>query len=136
MAELHNSCGGFLAALQNTVEARREMTRRMEKLMASVEHKEKSKGNQEDAKNAKEYYSKVEGVLQNICEALHVEAKKLDDHQIQGSGDNLDDSVKTLRAMSRAFQGTLQGRLHGIFHGQRKGRRQRSHQEVRLHRRD
>merc|ERR1711894_729247 len=38
--------------------------------MGSVEQKEKSKGNDEQAKYAKEYCQKVEGELQKICDTI------------------------------------------------------------------
>merc|ERR1712228_320129 len=43
----------------------------MGRIMASVEQKEQSKGNEEQAKYAKEYCGKVESELQNICDAVH-----------------------------------------------------------------
>eukprot|EP00929_Paragymnodinium_shiwhaense_P062543 TRINITY_DN31217_c0_g1_i2.p1 TRINITY_DN31217_c0_g1~~TRINITY_DN31217_c0_g1_i2.p1 ORF type:complete len:223 (+),score=79.75 TRINITY_DN31217_c0_g1_i2:94-762(+) len=79
MAELQNSFGRVLAAVQNTVDANREMTMKMEKLMAVVENNERSKAYGDDAKNAKENYSKIEGVLQHFCDAM---AKKLGDLRI------------------------------------------------------
>jgi len=53
-------------AYKNAVGSRRAAWR----IITSVEMKEKSKGNEENAKFAKEYCSKVEGELQNICDTI------------------------------------------------------------------
>eukprot|EP00445_Apocalathium_hangoei_P036524 CAMPEP_0203960162 /NCGR_PEP_ID=MMETSP0359-20131031/90937_1 /ASSEMBLY_ACC=CAM_ASM_000338 /TAXON_ID=268821 /ORGANISM="Scrippsiella Hangoei, Strain SHTV-5" /LENGTH=239 /DNA_ID=CAMNT_0050894387 /DNA_START=68 /DNA_END=787 /DNA_ORIENTATION=+ len=53
-------------AYKNSVGGRRAAWR----IITSVEMKEKSKGNEENAKFAKEYCSKVEGELQNICDTI------------------------------------------------------------------
>merc|ERR1711862_366106 len=59
----------------NAVGSRRAAWR----IITSVEQKEKSKGNEENAKNAKEYCSKVEGELDKICNTI---LKLLDDKLI------------------------------------------------------
>merc|ERR1712007_343482 len=51
---------------KNAVGSRRAAWR----IITSVEQKEKSKGNEEQAKYAKEYCTKVEGELQKICDAI------------------------------------------------------------------
>eukprot|EP00444_Apocalathium_aciculiferum_P036362 CAMPEP_0183485742 /NCGR_PEP_ID=MMETSP0370-20130417/179583_1 /TAXON_ID=268820 /ORGANISM="Peridinium aciculiferum, Strain PAER-2" /LENGTH=239 /DNA_ID=CAMNT_0025679049 /DNA_START=80 /DNA_END=799 /DNA_ORIENTATION=- len=53
-------------AYKNSVGGRRAAWR----IITSVEMKEKSKGNEENVKFAKEYCSKVEGELQNICDTI------------------------------------------------------------------
>merc|ERR1712206_67585 len=53
-------------AYKNAVGSRRAAWR----IIMSVEQKEKSKGNENSAKYAKEYCSKVEGELQKICDAI------------------------------------------------------------------
>jgi 14-3-3 protein epsilon len=53
-------------AYKNAVGSRRAAWR----IITSVENKEKSKGNEEQAKYAKEYCGKVEAELQTICEAI------------------------------------------------------------------
>merc|ERR1712060_32286 len=53
-------------AYKNAVGSRRAAWR----VITSVEQKEKTKGNEENAKWAKEYCSKVEGELQNICDKI------------------------------------------------------------------
>merc|ERR1719163_2701237 len=53
-------------AYKNAVGSRRAAWR----IITSVEQKEKSKGNEENAKFAKEYCSKVEAELQKICGAI------------------------------------------------------------------
>merc|ERR1711904_361563 len=53
-------------AYKNAVGSRRAAWR----IITSVEQKEKSKGNEEQAKFAKEYCSKVEGELQKICATI------------------------------------------------------------------
>merc|ERR1712166_436138 len=53
-------------AYKNAVGSRRAAWR----IITSVESKEKSKGNEEQAKYAKEYLSKVEAELQKICDAI------------------------------------------------------------------
>merc|ERR1712060_127354 len=53
-------------AYKNAVGSRRAAWR----VITSVEQKEKGKGNEENAKWAKEYCSKVEGELQNICDKI------------------------------------------------------------------
>merc|ERR1712007_421166 len=40
------------------------------RIITSVEQKEKSKGNEDQAKHAKEYCTKVEAELQKICDAI------------------------------------------------------------------
>merc|ERR1712124_216740 len=40
------------------------------RIITSVEQKEKSKGNEDNAKNAKEYCTKVEGELDKICNTI------------------------------------------------------------------
>merc|ERR1712176_740417 len=51
---------------KNAVGSRRAAWR----IITSVEQKEKSKGNEENAKWAKEYCAKVEGELQKICDTI------------------------------------------------------------------
>merc|ERR1712110_911621 len=53
-------------AYKNAVGSRRAAWR----IITSVEQKEKSKGNDENAKNAKEYCGKVEGELDKICNTI------------------------------------------------------------------
>jgi len=53
-------------AYKNAVGSRRAAWR----IITSVEQKEKTKGNEENAKWAKEYCSKVEAELQKICDAI------------------------------------------------------------------
>merc|ERR1712113_1354831 len=53
-------------AYKNAVGSRRAAWR----IITSVEQKEKSKGNEEQAKYAKEYLSKVEAELQKICDTI------------------------------------------------------------------
>merc|ERR1711971_1180934 len=53
-------------AYKNAVGSRRAAWR----IITSVEQKEKSKGNEEQAKFAKEYCGKVEAELQKICGAI------------------------------------------------------------------
>merc|ERR1712099_71308 len=53
-------------AYKNAVGSRRAAWR----IITSVEQKEKSKGNEENAKYAKEYCSKVETELQKICDTI------------------------------------------------------------------
>merc|ERR1712061_85447 len=53
-------------AYKNAVGSRRAAWR----IITSVEQKEKTKGNEEQAKYAKEYCSKVEKELQNICDTI------------------------------------------------------------------
>jgi len=53
-------------AYKNAVGSRRAAWR----IITSVEQKEKSKGNEENAKFAKEYCSKVEAELQKICDTI------------------------------------------------------------------
>merc|ERR1711870_183062 len=58
--------GLLSVAYKNAVGSRRAAWR----IITSVEQKEKSKGNEEQAKHAKEYCSKVEGELQKICDTI------------------------------------------------------------------
>merc|ERR1712241_928164 len=53
-------------AYKNAVGSRRAAWR----IITSVEQKEKTKGNEENAKYAKEYCSKVEAELQKICDTI------------------------------------------------------------------
>merc|ERR1712039_935004 len=53
-------------AYKNAVGSRRAAWR----IITSVEQKEKTKGNEEQAKHAKEYCVKVEGELQKICDTI------------------------------------------------------------------
>merc|ERR1712046_183292 len=53
------------------------------RIITSVEQKEKSKGNEENAKNAKEYCGKVEGELDKICNTI---LELLDKKLIAGCG--------------------------------------------------
>merc|ERR1719409_1591966 len=53
-------------AYKNAVGSRRAAWR----IITSVEQKEKSKGNEENAKFAKEYCTKVENELQKICDTI------------------------------------------------------------------
>merc|ERR1719183_1900976 len=53
-------------AYKNAVGSRRAAWR----IITSVEQKEKTKGNEENAKYAKEYCGKVEGELQKICDTI------------------------------------------------------------------
>merc|ERR1711933_584669 len=53
-------------AYKNAVGSRRAAWR----IITSVEQKEKTKGNEEQAKFAKEYCGKVEGELQKICDTI------------------------------------------------------------------
>merc|ERR1712039_320686 len=53
-------------AYKNAVGSRRAAWR----IISSVEQKEKSKGNEEQAAHAKEYREKVEGELQKICDTI------------------------------------------------------------------
>merc|ERR1712085_107976 len=53
-------------AYKNAVGSRRAAWR----IITSVEQKEKTKGNEEQAKHAKEYCAKVEGELQKICDTI------------------------------------------------------------------
>jgi len=53
-------------AYKNAVGSRRAAWR----IITSVEQKEKTKGNEEQAKYAKEYCTKVEGELQKICDTI------------------------------------------------------------------
>merc|ERR1712127_1117875 len=55
-----------MGAYKNAVGSRRTAWR----IITSVEQKEKSKGNEEQAKFAKEYCGKVEAELQKICDAI------------------------------------------------------------------
>merc|ERR1711937_787193 len=65
-------------AYKNAVGSRRAAWR----IITSVEQKEKSKGNDDNAKNAKEYCVKVEGELDKICNTI---LKLLDDKLIAGA---------------------------------------------------
>merc|ERR1712100_206590 len=62
-------------AYKNAVGSRRAAWR----IITSVEQKEKSKGNEENTKYAKEYCGKVEGELDKICNTV---LKVLDDNLI------------------------------------------------------
>merc|ERR1711998_700822 len=62
-------------AYKNAVGSRRAAWR----IITSVEQKEKSKGNEDNARNAKEYCSKVEAELDKICNTI---LKLLDDKLI------------------------------------------------------
>merc|ERR1711985_213661 len=62
-------------AYKNAVGSRRAAWR----IITSVEQKEKTKGNEENAKFAKEYCGKVEGELQKICDTI---LKLLDENLI------------------------------------------------------
>merc|ERR1711920_795089 len=53
-------------AYKNAVGSRRAAWR----IITSVEQKEKTKGNEEQAKHAKEYCAKVEAELQKICDTI------------------------------------------------------------------
>merc|ERR1712110_946484 len=53
-------------AYKNAVGSRRAAWR----IITSVEQKEKTKGNEEQAKHAKEYCTKVEAELQKICDTI------------------------------------------------------------------
>merc|ERR1712130_593387 len=53
-------------AYKNAVGSRRAAWR----IITSVEQKEKTKGNEEQAQHAKEYCKKVEGELQKICDGI------------------------------------------------------------------
>jgi len=53
-------------AYKNAVGSRRAAWR----IITSVEQKEKTKGNEEQAKHAKEYCAKVETELQKICDTI------------------------------------------------------------------
>merc|ERR1711979_182876 len=53
-------------AYKNAVGSRRAAWR----IITSVEQKEKTKGNEENAKYAKEYRGKVEAELQKICDTI------------------------------------------------------------------
>merc|ERR1712078_767687 len=53
-------------AYKNAVGSRRAAWR----IITSVEQKEKSKGNEDNAKNANEYCKKVEGELDKICNTI------------------------------------------------------------------
>merc|ERR1711907_706934 len=64
-------------AYKNAVGSRRAAWR----IITSVEQKEKSKGNEENAKNAKEYCGKVEGELDKICNTI---LKLLDEKLLAG----------------------------------------------------
>merc|ERR1712084_171820 len=66
-------------AYKNAVGSRRAAWR----IITSVEQKEKSKGNEENAKFAKEYCSKVEGELDKICNTI---LKLLDENLIKQAG--------------------------------------------------
>jgi len=66
-------------AYKNAVGSRRAAWR----IITSVEQKEKSKGNEDNAKNAKEYCSKVEGELDKICNTI---LKLLDGELIKKAG--------------------------------------------------
>merc|ERR1711939_1109195 len=66
-------------AYKNAVGSRRAAWR----IITSVEQKEKSKGNEENAKYAKEYCAKVEAELQKICDTI---LKLLDDKLIPKAG--------------------------------------------------
>merc|ERR1712206_27297 len=55
-----------MGAYKNAVGSRRAAWR----IITSVETKEKSKGNEEQSKFAKEYCAKVEGELQKICDTI------------------------------------------------------------------
>merc|ERR1712188_290344 len=55
-----------MGAYKNAVGSRRAAWR----IITSVEQKEKSKGNEENAKFAKEYCTKVEGELDKICNTI------------------------------------------------------------------
>merc|ERR1719158_2739187 len=66
-------------AYKNAVGSRRAAWR----IITSVEQKERSKGNEENAKNAKEYCQKVEQELQKICNTI---LKLLDDKLIPNAG--------------------------------------------------
>merc|ERR1712107_665664 len=63
----------------NAVGSRRAAWR----IITSVEQKEKSKGNEENAKWAKDYCTKVEGELQKICDTI---LKLLDENLIGPAG--------------------------------------------------
>merc|ERR1712070_444486 len=65
-------------AYKNAVGSRRAAWR----IITSVEQKEKSKGNDGNAKNAKEYCGKVEGELDKICNTI---LKLLDEKLISGA---------------------------------------------------
>merc|ERR1712070_1042805 len=62
-------------AYKNAVGSRRAAWR----IITSVEQKEKSKGNEDNSRNAKEYCGKAEGELDKICETI---LKLLDDKLI------------------------------------------------------
>jgi 14-3-3 protein epsilon len=66
-------------AYKNAVGSRRAAWR----IITSVEQKEKSKGNEDNAKNAKEYCGKVEGELDKICQTI---LKLLDEKLIKSAG--------------------------------------------------
>jgi len=66
-------------AYKNAVGSRRAAWR----IITSVEQKEKSKGNEENAKFAKEYCLKVEGELDKICNTI---LKLLDENLIKQAG--------------------------------------------------
>merc|ERR1711912_17668 len=66
-------------AYKNAVGSRRAAWR----IITSVEQKEKSKGNEENGKNAKEYCGKVEGELDKICTTI---LELLDKKLIPASG--------------------------------------------------
>merc|ERR1712013_631614 len=66
-------------AYKNAVGSRRAAWR----IITSVEQKEKSKGNEENAKFAKEYCTKVEGELDKICNTI---LKLLDENLIKQAG--------------------------------------------------
>merc|ERR1712228_538898 len=53
-------------AYKNAVGSRRAAWR----IVTSIEQKEKTKGNEEQAKHAKEYCAKVESELQKICDTI------------------------------------------------------------------
>merc|ERR1719158_2315091 len=72
-------------AYKNAVGSRRAAWR----IITSVEQKEKSKGNEENAKNAKEYCGKVEGELDRICNTI----LKLLDGKLIGKASNGESKV-------------------------------------------
>merc|ERR1711904_735334 len=57
---------GLSVAYKNAVGSRRAAWR----IITSVEQKEKTKGNEENARYAKEYCQKVEAELQKICDTI------------------------------------------------------------------
>merc|ERR1712037_853940 len=84
-------------AYKNAVGSRRAAWR----IITSVEQKEKTKGNEENAKWAKEYCAKVESELQKICDTI---LNLLDDKLIGTAGNGESKAAESARAAYKDAQ--------------------------------